>query len=448
MKRFLLLTLTLCLLLTSCTYSDLGEQTTSDGKELNPSYQNKDYSLKPYLSGRHMHFYQNKIFFLDGGCFLAYVTVDEMTPDMDVSKGITEKVIGDYHFTCPYDDEHFHMGFGGTLSCPIKIGNYSTFLLDGYESNGSYPVFYFTYTHPNAIPDDSDVGNATEPFYLYRYDSSTNVREQLIELPGRVLHTMAYGDKIYMSIILSSRKSKVMVYDKKTKETNELAVGTGRIEFLHANDTSVYFGSSVDGPLYKADDKLTSAEQVFKPKEAYDVSGGKMELFGMFVYDNMLYYRSDYRYAKMPVDENAEVIQYYEHPYYNYRRLPLDSLSGEGELVAKDVLGDAEFGVADNAFYFTPLDCGSKKDKKGYYNFSNGRLCKVNLDTLEYTDVLTDSGLLFYATGFGYTNGKFIVGTIRPLSEPWVTSWDKNKAAALYALYDLETGSMYPVYQH
>ena len=143
-----------------------------------------------------------------------------------------------------------------------------------------------------------------------------------------------------------------------------------------------------------------------------------------------------------------EVIQYYEHPYYNYRRLPLDSLSGEGELVAKDVLGDAEFGVADNAFYFTPLDCGSKKDKKGYYNFSNGRLCKVNLDTLEYTDVLTDSGLLFYATGFGYTNGKFIVGTIRPLSEPWVTSWDKNKAAALYALYDLETGSMYPVYQH
>lgn len=447
MRKIFLIALTFCLFLTSCTYSDLGELTSNDDKEKNPSVYNNDYSLKPYLSGQDMFFYQNKIFFVDGGRYLAYVSIDEMTPDMDLSKGIPEKYSCDYHFTCPYDDEHYHMGFGGTLSCPIRIGSYSTFLLDAYESGGSYPIFYYTYTYPNAITDDPDASNATEPFYLYRYDSSTNIREELIELPGRAIQTMAYGDKIYLSIILSSGESQVMLYDKKTKKTNTLGVGEGRFEFLHANESSVYYGSAVDGTLYKADAALTSAEQAYKPEEAYEVFGSKTGLFGMFVYNDMLYYRSDYRNAKMPVDENAEVVQYYEHPYYNYRRLPLDSLSGEGELVAKDVLGDAEFGVADNAFYFTPCDCGPK-DPKGYYNFSNGRLCKVDLDTLVCTDVLTNSGLLFYATGFGYTNGKFIVGTIRSLSEPWTTNWSRSKAAAFYALYDLETGSMYSVYQH
>lgn len=441
MKKLLSALLLVCLLLTSCSHGEDDDKPVPSGNK--SIYGNYDYSVKPYFNNESLCFYQNKAYFSDGGMVLAYIMLDSMTDDADITKSIPAEYHLPMHFTCS-NSEHDHMSFDLPYSCPIRIGSYSTVLLDAHESGGSYPIFYFTYSYMDE-PDQSAF-ELTEPFCLYRYDSGSNLREKLIELPGCAEQTMVYGDKIYLSIALSSSKYQLMVYDKKTKKTSTFKAGKGRPELLFADGDNVYFVDQKDGSLYKADAELTNADVVYKLDEVYEFSNGEI---GMFINDGYLYYRANFETSPMQVhingvaDEDNPNPQYINPAHYDIRRIPLDSLNGEGELVASGVFQHCDFGIADGCFYYTPCDYG-KTALNGYYNFSSGRLCKVDLKTLECTDVVKEGSGLFFDGGlYSHVTSRFIVTTVRALDEPWVSVWDTNNAGNHLALYDFETGSFY-----
>lgn len=452
MKKFLSALLLICILLTSCTYTEPADLTREKNAPVDSSYENQDYSLQPYISGQKMVLYQNKIFFNAGYYCLTYVTLEDAISSVDLSKDAWDGLNPKYRYTCPYDDEHKHGQATLDLDCPVKFGQYTTWLLDAYESNGSYPIFYYTFTRLSYL--EQPASESGRPFVLYRYDTSTNAREELTELPGEAKQTMAYGDKIYMSIALPTGKYVLMLYDKNTKKITELEVGNGEPRFIHADEGGIYYIDRKDATLYRADLDLGAVEKLYTLDEVYELSGGASSemSYGMFIHNGMLYYRADFETTPMQIhingvkDEDNPNPQYINPVHYNIRRLPLDALSGEGELVAEGVFERCEFGVADNFLYFTPCDYGAHGPDGGYYNFSNGRLCKVDLDSLECTDVVTDSGLFFDDGSTGYTNGKFIIGIIRGLDEPWITNWNYNDAAGYYVLYDFETGSMYSLF--
>lgn len=452
MKKLLAVLLLICLLLTSCSYSDVGDLTSNDSQigndptvqEGSNPYGNYDYSLKPYFNDDSLCIYQDKAYFSDGGMVLTYITFDSLTDDVDITKSTPKEYHLPMHFTCS-NSEHDHTSFDLPSSCPIRLGAYSTILLDAHESGGSYPIFYFTYSFMDE-PEQSAF-ELTQPFCLYRYDSGSNTREKLIELPGCAEQTMAYGDKIYLSIALSSSKYQLMVYDKKTKKTSTLKAGKGRLELLFADGESIYFVDRKDGSLYRSDADLAASDSVYKLNEVYEFSNGEI---GMFVNDGYLYYRTNFETSPMQVhidgvlDEDNPDPQYINPVHYDVRRLPLDSLSGEGELVANRVFQHCDFGVTDGCFYFTPCDYGKTALSGGYYNFSNGRLCKVDLKTLECTDVVKkDSGLFFDGGLYSHVTNRFIATTIRALDEPWISCWNVNNAGSHLALYDFETGSFY-----
>lgn len=449
MKKLLSVLLLICLLLASCSYDDIEDtDDKTDPSGTKSVYGNYDYSLKPYFSDNYF-FYQDKIFCV--GVHMRYVMLGDLTPDADISKTAPEEYMLSIHYTCPYDVEHCHRALNGDDECPIKSGSNRVTLLDNYESAGSYPIFYFAFCRNSQV--DQSIYEPTKPYCLYRYDSGSNIREKLTELPGYVEQMMAYGDKIYLSVSLSSLKNQLMVYDKKTKELSSHKAGKGGLKYIYADESGVYFVDRKDGSLYKADADLTSSEKLYTldNDSIYELSRESTGSLGMRIYDGYLYYRTNFETSPMQVhvngiaDEDNPNPQYINPVHYDIRRLPLDSLTSDGELVAEDFFETCELGFAGGALYYTPNDYAPHGPDGGYYNFSNGRLCKFDLKTLECTDVVKEgSGLLFDRGIMTYVTERFVFATIRPLDEPWITNWNGN-SPAFHAIYDLETGSLYSV---
>lgn len=449
MKKILSVLLLICLFLTSCSYDDVDDD-KSDPSENKAVYGNYDYSLKPYFSGN-FFFYQDKIYCR--GLHLYYVSLGELTSDADISKTTPEEYLLSRHYTCPYDVEHGHGALNGDDECPIKTGASRCFLLDYYESAGSYPIFYFVYTIRRAT---DKIGESSRPYFLFRYDSGSNICEQLTDLPGGVEHMMVYGDKLYLSVYLSSSKYQLMVYDKNTKELSTLKAGKGGLKLIHADESGVYFVDRKEGSLYKADAALTSSEKLYTldKDDIYEIARDSFESLGMRIYDGYLYYRTNFETSPMQVhingvaDEDNPNPQYLYPVHYDIRRLPLDSLTGEGELVAEDVFETCDLGFAGGCLYYTPTDYAPFGPDGGYYNFSNGRFCKVDLKTLECTDIVKAGSGLFFDRGLDVrVTERFIFSTIRPLDEPWITNWGDN-SMGFQAIYDLETGSFYSVVEN
>lgn len=465
MKKIMSALLLICLLLTSCKYPDISELTSNSAGtsttepntieiDYGAAYGNYDYSKKPYLTSL-FYFYQNKVYTNYGGPWLEYFSLNDLSLEGDRStsseKANYKKVINpEIKYTCPADD-HQHGELSVNPICPVNNFNFTLTLLDPYESAGSYPIFYVSFSigiiESDEIEPDSyippDPYNPSDPFALYRYDSSTNIREKLVELPGMPHQMMAYGYSIYVMLSTAESDYQLMVYDKNTKECKYANVGEGRIEFISADDNNVYFCDWYDGTLYRSDPDLSNIKQIYKLDEVYNSSIREIATIGMFIHDGMLYYRADFEVFKVPISEtqSADLIK------YKIKRLPLSALDGEGEIVATDVLQDGELNVVGNNLYYVPADLGEKQSGC-YYNLSNGRYCKVDLDTLECTDLLTDSGLFFDNGCYGVATERYVVTTIRALTTQWEEKWSYQDAAGYFVLYDLETGSLFPLFKH
>lgn len=438
--RAFLTVLTVCVLLTSCNYSDPGTLTSGNTAPGTVDYGNYDYSKKPIFSNA-PQIYQNKLFFLNIHDELAYCVFDDIDKKNNIKENPSADLALPEYYTCPYNDEHRHGKGNYYEECPIRTLGFGQMVLDRHESAGDFPIFYMTYTK---LKKNSNEAEPDGGFNLYKYSSETNISEKIVKLPGQALQLMIYGDRIYMSISTDNKKFCLFVYDKKTGDTAELDIGKGRLELLSASGEDIYFCDRSSGQVYASDVLLKTHDEVFKPSEVYALS--KDDTVGIYINDGYIYYRDNAKThdVQIPVigvpDDEVENPQFIHPISYDIRRVSIADPKQESSLVASDVFEGCEFGFADNFFYYTPFDLGTTTDE-GYYNFSNGRFCKVDLSTLETSDVLTNCGYLFDNYGNAFCDGKMIISTLRPLGAE-CSDYDMELASR-HSIYDIESGEIY-----
>ncbi len=450
MKRILTMLALAAVLLTSllavsCKYKkieDLVDIEEEKENNVQTDYGNYDYSLKPYFSTYIFDapvVYQNNAYFLNSYVELCYVSLAELEKDMTtyVRENPSEYVGLTHYHVCPSND-HNHGTMNINVDCPGWVGGSNMqFLLDAYESGGSYPVIYYAHTHNWLI--DENPWERMEPYVLYRYDTGSNTREALAEFTNSPVQMMSYGEYLY--IVMWSAVNSYELYEihKSTKEVHTLALGTGRIELIYADGEFIYVSGWTDGTLYRVGRELQTSEPIFTPPELVTVSEAE-ETIGMFIDNGYIYYRADYEEIPMWINDTQTI-----EPFrYNIRRVSLDNPQGEGELVAEGIFELCDFGIAGNKFYFTPMDYGEKSNDY-YYNFNNGRFCVVDLMTLETTDVVSDSGLLFEGGENDIISERYIISHIRPIADKGY-DLTMNDGATYFTLYDFETGALYQIY--
>lgn len=150
-----------------------------------------------------------------------------------------------------------------------------------------------------------------------------------------------------------------------------------------------------------------------------------------------IYFRSDYDTEPMPINDT----QFIEPTHYNIRRISVNEPTSEAELVAEDVFEYCDLGISDGKFYYSPKEYG-EKSKGYYYNFTSGKIKCVDLQTLECTDLVTDSGFMFEGHGNVIVNDRYIITLMRPIWDNGY-DWTLDDGSRYTALYDFATGDMY-----
>lgn len=409
-------------------------------------YGSFDYSLKPYFSVGQMAFavYQNNAYTINSGGEIIYLSLCDLEKDLRTyRRGSPDEYLGlEVNYVCPVK-EHDHGNLLSDTDCPAYINLGTGFLIDAHESNGSYPIIYYIYNNLSMADFEANPWERSQPFILYRYDTGDNTRKVVAEFSAFPRQMMAYGDNIYIVMQKGAESFELCEIDKGSGVIHTLDAGNGSIELISADESNIYFNNRLEGALYKADKELENYQTVFKMPET--IATEELESdnrLGIYVNDGFIYYRADYGTKPMQVSET----QVFEYLKYNIRRVPLSDPSADSEIVARDVFRMCEFGFAGNKLYYTPADFG-EKEKNYYYNFNNGRLCAVDLTTLECVDIASDSGLMF-DYGFGVTlTDRYIMTYIRPVKSG---KYDYSRSDELTyspgVLYDFETGALYPVF--
>ena len=426
------------LTLTGCKYND--DDVDGNEKKEECPYGNYDYSLKPYFAktgpgGHYTTVYQNYAFGVNSEVTLSYVDLSDLKREMRSYKRSEEEyehngLLGQTHIKVCNEDH------ANPDDCPAFLYGSYLFLLDAYESAGSYPVLYITQQKKGAKSE-------SEPYYLYRYSLLSNTKEELYRLKGKPSSMMTYGDYVYVSEACGVNDYAIEAINKKTKEVTSVSIDKKRIEPIHADGDKVYFYEWLTGTLYVSDRELTEYKSIYTPSEVYTVNVNERDI-GMFINGGYIYFRDDYEKRPVAVP-GTEPVQYITPFVYNIKRVPLDNPDAESEIVAKDVFEMCDHGIYGNYFYFTPFDPNEHTNANCYFNFSNGRLCRTDLTTLETEDFISDSGLFFGETlDFTYISDRCIITKIKPVTEKglFITEGD---SIVYRVLYDFKTNEVYYV---
>lgn len=435
--KLLCVLILLSLTLTGCKYNDEDIIDNNAQKQTCP-YADYDYSMKPYFAkaasaGHYTTVYQNYAFGVNLAAMLSYVDLSDLKREMRSYKRSQEEYdhngfLGQTHIkVC--NEEHEN-----PYDCPAYLYGSYLFILDAYESAGSYPVFYITRQRNGS--------NTGAPYYLYRYSLLNNTREELFKLKGEPSGMMIYGDYIYVSELYGTGDYTIEVINKKTKTATSASIGKKRIEPIHADGDKVYFYEWLTGTLYVSDRELTEYKPIFTPPELFTVRVTERDI-GMFINGGYIYFRDNYEERPVPMPR-TEPVQYITPFVYNIRRVPLDNPEAESEIVARDVFEECDHGIYGNYFYFTPFDPQEQKNAYCYYNFNNGRLCRTDLTTLKTEDLISDSGLFFEGENDVYICDRYIICNMRPATEKglFVTMGD---ACCYRMIYNFKTNEVYYV---
>lgn len=426
----------------SLTMCDYGEPDLPAGITESP-YGNYDYSKKPYFSlGIHqgVTIYNGDAYFMDALSQLMSISLvnlennrkDHVREEEDEYIGQTAKNL------CPAAD-HDHGTFTmKCYDCPGWICGTMMFLLDTYESAGSYPIIYYAgWTDPAG--QGSFEGNAWDrpsTYSIYRYDSGNNTRKVLVETEYYPIQMMSYGENLYVVTQSALNEFQVNLIDKENKTMTELPIGDGQINLLSADDEFIYL-NDYEGNIYRASSDLQSHELIHTVEVL--VFNLNDYTHGIFIDGGYLYFRGDYDTLPFQATELAV----FEPKRYNIYRLPLNDLDGERELVAEGVFEDDDLGVAGGKFYYAPMKYGEADDRPGfYYNFTSGMLKCVDLTTLETTDVLTDCGFELEGGSGKLVGETFVIAHIRPYKDMGY-DFTNSDASSYIALYDFTTGDLY-----
>lgn len=432
-------TLALTLPMTSCSY-EAPDQLNDLLDEVIAPLGNYDYAKKPYFSVSlgGLTVYKDNAYYVDRGQLKSISLVDLQKNLKEYVRQDDNEYLGQTeNFVCPVAD---HNHENGSEDCPVSTLIGDMFLLDPYESNGSFPIIYLSDITDRTAFDKliaSETGHIWEvdsTFSIYRYDTGANALEKIAETADYPLQMMSYGDRLYIVTQSAENKCQLVFIDKTSKAMSSIALGEGLINLISATDDLVYLNDA-EGNIYRLAQNLESPELI-SSVEAYAVNSFDKS-YGIFIEGDYLYYRANYETSSYPITET----QYAEPVSYDIYRRPLADLQSEGELVAEDIFESCSFGVAGGKFYYSPMQYGEKEDKY-YLNFTSGILRAVDLETLEVTDVVSDSGIMFEGIEDAVISEDYIISLLRPIAE---NGYDRSLSdgSKYQALYEFATGNLY-----
>ena len=206
---------------------------------------------------------------------------------------------------------------------------------------------------------------------------------------------------------------------------------------MWANDEYVYY-HDIAGNIYRATFDLQNPEFIYY---AESISAMDPEHVGTFIYGEYLYYETDYETVPYPMSiDGTMVINFAKH---SIRRVPLDNLYGESELVAENVLDNYVFGVGNNVLYYQPCVMAEEVEEPGkeyYFNFTGGQLLGVDLDTLEPAKIINDVGLDID----GYATGNVLFLRAFPTDGRYNKRDRYDGWGSIRCVLDTTTGALYP----
>lgn len=325
-----------------------------------------------------------------------------------------------------------HFGPEG-MQCPAYMRDpQAHYLLDATESDGEAPIFYYSRCTADEIVID-EAWDAGQEYEIVRYDSAENATEQVASVNYPIEQLMTYGDRVYFVTRTASDGYEVHSVKKSGGKITTQKLGEGPICLIGANDSGVYVNDS-KGNVYSLDLKFKDQQLIYTVAEAYPLQEEAPADLNMFIEGEHLYFLADFSVESVPYGNvSLDLVK------TNVRRVKLGDPVGEGETVASDVYQNAVYGVYDGVLYYGPFDVTVDFTQHCPVSSSGGRICSVNLETLEQTEVITDCGLNFPKPC--YVNDRCIIFAASPYRD--VQGISAVDSGIYPYLLDLETGAIY-----
>lgn len=429
-------TLIITLSLSKCHYeepdlSEYGVGSDDQTEQPRSPYGMFDFSKRAFLSDKAPYIYKNDVYF---GGNLTRASLLDMTCDLRTA---TDPIPPSRTSVCP-NTAHDHDS--ASAECPAYLG-YGLMLIDAYESAGDFPIIYFT-NDQYYDPKPGTELKWVSAYSIFRYDTGKLERQRLISVSDRITHMMTYDKWIFFITVTEAGDCSLSRINKDGKEAATLALGGDTFHMMDVYDDHIILRDS-DATIYRLDFDLTACEALYQVEEDLQMAYGYFE--SVFIHDGYLYFCADFATVDYPISAHQSI----PHIVHTVRRLPMDSLEGEGEVVAENIYEDAMYGISDNVFYYSPCEPG--ESLQGYsYNFSGGKLKGVDLDTLEPIGMTEDLGFAF-VPGVS-VHGDGIISEIVPLrdlnniiSEQKMLEYETDglQGRRFTCIYDIRTGALY-----
>lgn len=383
---------------------------------------NYDYSKRPFFASSEPTIYKGDIYCVDPYQWLRRVPISDYSCNMLTHE---KEDFPPFYFVCT-DESHNHTSKDPTKTClGYKVGG---FLIDAYESAGESPIIYrmrFFGFEPSA----KDISGE-----IIRIDTGNMTDETIVSTSDSIEGMMTYDQWVFFMTVNAQGVYSINVISKKGGDLTTLEVGKHGWTLMYADDNYVYYQDSA-GNIYRATLDLKNPEFIFY---AETISAMDPEHVGTFIYGDYLYYEADYE--TVPYAIGLDTINFAKH---TIRRVPLDNLQAESQVVAENVLDNYVFGVGNNVLYYQPCVMGESAGKDYYFNWSGGQVLGVNLDTLEQVEMVNDCGLDI-AGKDSYASGNALFVSAFPIDDRY--HQDRNGSMGeLTLLYDTRTGALCPV---
>ena len=392
---------------------------------------NYDYSKRPFFASELPTIYKGDIYWIDPCQWLGRVPLNELSCDISDSRyAKSEDMYFPHTYSiCPDDAHNHNSDTEPDEDClDYQVGQ---FLIDAYESDGGSPIIYRSRMMEGVVTPENEYGE------IIRYDTGNMKGETLVSVSDAIFDVMTYDQWLFFTTEDAEGICSIHVISKKGGDITTLEVGKNGWSLMYADDNYVYYQDTA-GNIYRATLDLQNPEFIYY---AESISAMESNYIGTFIHNGYLYFEADYEIVPFYIGEDA--IQFAKH---SIRRVPLDNLYGENELVAENILDNYVFGVGNNVLYYQPCCIVEGKYDSGYeyyFDWTGGQLLGVNLDTLEQVDMINDIGLDINAQ-ISHAQGNALFVHAFPTDGRYHRDRDDSSWGMLCFLYDTTTGALYP----
>ena len=393
---------------------------------------NYDYSKRPFFASGDPTIYKGDLYLRDDHLRLSRISLNELTCDVRTAQ--TWELPKDYPICT--DSSHDHDGKEDPEGC--LDNKVDTFLIDAHESAGGSPIIYRTRLDGFADSDE-DIIESDGKSEIIRYDTANMTAKAVVSIDDGITDVMTYDQWVFFMSCTADGVYSINVASKKDGKLKTLEVGKHGWTLMWANDDHVYYQDTA-GNIYRATLDLKNPEFIFY---AETISAMDPDRIGTFIHGNYLYYEADYEIV--PYYIGLDAIQFAKH---TIRRVPLNNLYGESELVAENVLDNCVFGVGNNVLYYQPCSIVEGKYGPGhpfYFDWTGGLLMGVNLDTLEQVDMINDIGLDLTDPHGNYAMGNVLMVSPFPIDSRYNNLDRYSGWGSYHFLYNPTTGALYPI---